>query len=466
MLPVLQNSTRRQDLKALPISGKKDPSCLVLGTSIDPRSTKDPTKEGHPCLESNYSISSVCKQSVDEIVENRVIAKKDKKEWQRIEKVLHPRHHKAMHRMQFVIEEACRRWGHQSMAEFTLTFAEDVSYQVAQDRVNSLFSNVLRKRYEGRFFVVCERGGKNGRLHFHVVFQIKGSDFVSGCYRRDRPNGLGKQWVRNNKSIKAEFAYLRDLLPRYGFGSFTQVNPLQSVKGAAKYFSKYVGKGFYHRDESMVGKQLVRYGYAFQSIASTKFSFAWGGSQDRRAVMHQLSLEYGLSNLDDFRDTFGKCWVYNSLSEFRVASVLGGRVRPTCGEKIREEVLRYAWDKWKIKVWLSELPHRSGWVCMGGEKYQLKAEFAKEYIGRSSSASDDKYEPVKIHPPKDIETRAWKELTDCLASLHDEHGGNDSIPLPRTHQDQDTFGADTSKLSELPATPTPDDPQGSLSYYG
>ena len=128
MNPVLQNSTRRQDLKALPISGKKDPSCLVLGTSIDPRSTKDPTKEGHPCLESNYSISPVKKLDVEGIGKNRVIAKKDQKEWQRIENTLHPRHQKAMGRMEFIIKEACRRWGSASMAEFTLTFKEDVNY--------------------------------------------------------------------------------------------------------------------------------------------------------------------------------------------------------------------------------------------------------------------------------------------------------------------------------------------------
>ena len=220
------------------------------------------TQEGdfaHPCLTDNNSIK----------IDNEELRyRKERKERENkyYNEIIKPKltgyQNKSTDLLQMRIEKGSKEHGEESVGVLHLTFAEEVDYQTAQDRINSLATNIFRKRYKindlNYYITICEKGGKNGRIHFHVLFIKEGADFKTGTRfqwsERDK-----KEKIYANPELRAEWEFYREQLPKYGFGiSMVRVEPLKSTEGGARYFSKYVGKGHYTRDESMHGKQLIR----------------------------------------------------------------------------------------------------------------------------------------------------------------------------------------------------------------
>lgn len=319
--------------------------------------------------------------------------------------------------MQAVILEIVRRHGRRGLAVLDLTFAENVSWAEANKRFNSFRTNVLAERYKGRYIVVCERGEKHGRVHFHVLFHDPSADFHTGSAWYWNPKL--KRWACNrNKRCQEEFNFFRGILKGYGFGRRVAVTPLRSIEGGARYFSKYVGKGYYSRTPSMFGKQLVRYGQPLEKMHSAKFSFAGGLSRDRRRVLQRLADRYdGLESYSDLRAMFGPRWAYYTRSEMRMACLVLGPC--FAGRKSVASITEEIFARWRIKVLSSRDPFGKTWVH-GGHEYRLKENFRLEYLGRITEAPDECFEPVaSLLTPQQLEERILDELCLVLDQLYD-----------------------------------------------
>ena len=114
----------------------------------------------HPCLTDNNSIN-IDAQDVKAWSEwKKELRKKEEKNWkEKINPILNGYQRKASQILEERIKFMVKKHGEGSLAVLHLTFAEDVSYQTAQDRMNSLRSNVFGKRYRG----------DDGLLNFDVV---------------------------------------------------------------------------------------------------------------------------------------------------------------------------------------------------------------------------------------------------------------------------------------------------------
>jgi len=353
------------------------------GPELASRAVHDGTERAsarYPCLTGNNSIN-VDAQDVKWLKE---LKKEEEKIWkEKINPLLNSYHRKASKILEERIKFMCEKNGKNSMAVLHLGFEDDPDYQTAQDRMNSLRTNVFGKRYrdsEGllNFVTICERGGKNGKLHFHVLVSNVEKDFHTGSYRTFNKNTKKKEF-HPNRDCRHEWDHFRSVLKKYNFGDYVLFEPLWSVKGGAKYFSKYVGKGHYTRDESMVGKQLIRFGSGFRqqlrtiSIPTTMKSVVglgryvpsgfvkftaqqqvnWFGgvATGRRRVLGEVIHATGAGDVESLNKRFGPRWQHLCKDQMLVASALSD-VRMS--EKTKDILYYYALNRWKITIQFQE----------------------------------------------------------------------------------------------------------------
>ena len=413
----------------------------------------------HPCLIKNNSYESSSepmgkpppRQSTRAYFAQKRF-EKNQKAWKRITPCLESRHYKGMCRMQKVIEEAALRWGRETMGVITFTFKDNVSWEEAQRRFNSL-SPLLRERYgvtvharwcrggnkgslkydengkavmkkESRHLVVCERGENRGRVHYHVLFQKTGADFKTGSKWEYCRWKRKMRWTARSEDCEKEFKYWRENCPKRGFGSYVEIAPLRSLKGGAAYFSKYVGKGHFSRSESMHGKQLVRYGRAYQRLHSAQFSFVTGHSADRRWIMEQLAGQYDLYDDPEvgctFAEKFGSKWAYYTRMHFLAVGLLDNRCASRASTKLRDSASSWLWDQLKIKANFWEAPkgsilHR---LSMNGRKYTLRRDWYKlSSKERNQTPEEEKYVFKEEIGYEQIADLVWDLLHAQLARL-------------------------------------------------
>jgi hypothetical protein len=172
------------------------------------------------------------------------------------------------------VEALARRYGVERLGFLTLTFRNKVvSYKTAQVRWNSLVTGQLRDRYE-RMIVTWERD-KGRKVHWHAVvvlpfnacresFDFDASRSADREYRRAGKSALWRMFDAQRtasacESLRAEWRWLRTVLPKYGFGR----HRLEPVKGAAealaRYAAKYIGKQLEGREAGDRGARRVRY---------------------------------------------------------------------------------------------------------------------------------------------------------------------------------------------------------------
>jgi len=125
--------------------------------------------------------------------------------------------------------------GPERVGFLTLTFVEDVEAGEASRRLHSLSRRVLRRI--GDEWVWVRERTKAGRLHYHLVIrthwdirtgfdfgQVKRGVYVSAC-----------------PELRRVWAFLRRVLPRYGFGRHELV-PIRDRSAIGAYVAKYVTK--------------------------------------------------------------------------------------------------------------------------------------------------------------------------------------------------------------------------------
>ena len=338
-------------------------STLSGGTELASCSVPSGAEGGlgpHPCLTVTNSINV----DAQHVKWKKELRNKEEKIWkEKISPLLNGYQRKASQILEERIKFMCKKNGETSLAVLHLTFSDDVSYQTAQDRMNSLRTNLFGKRYRGddgllNYVTICEKGGKNGRIHFHVLVSDPTKDFRTGSYKTFNKR-TKKEEFHPNAHCRSEWDHLRAKLEKYGFGAYVRVEPLWSVKGGAKYFSKYVGKGHYTRDESMVGKQLIRFGSGFRQclgsveIAGVRFNaqqqvnWIGGVATGRRRVLGELVHATGLEDIPSLNHRYGPRWQHLCKDQMLACSALAG-VR--MGKKSRDMLYDYAMNKWGISV--------------------------------------------------------------------------------------------------------------------
>ena len=181
----------------------------------------------YPCLTDNNSIDT----------DNhglRYLQERKEREQKFYKEIIQPRlsgyQNKSQQVLQNQISSACKEHGANSLAVLHLTFSDDVTYPVAQKRINSLRTNILAKRYRvnDKIYVltICEKGSRNGRIHFHILAVKAGADFKTGTQFYYCPRAK-KEKIRANADLRAEWEFFREVLPKYGLGEFVRFEPLK-----------------------------------------------------------------------------------------------------------------------------------------------------------------------------------------------------------------------------------------------
>lgn len=383
------------------------------GPELASRAVHDGTERAsarYPCLTDNNSIN-VDAQDVKWLKE---LKKEEERIWkEKINPLLNSYQRKASKILEERIKYMCEKNGQNSLGVLHLGFKGDIDYQTAQDRMNSLRTNVFSKRYRDgdgllNFVTICERGGKNGKVHFHVLVSNAKKDYRTGSYQTFNKKTKKKE-IHANQDCSDEWDFYRSVLKKYGFGDYVRFEPLWSVKGGAKYFSKYVGKGHYTRDESMVGKQLIRFGSGFRQclgtveIGGTKWTAQqqvnWFGgvATGRRRVLGEVIHATGAGDLESLNKRFGPRWQHLCKDQMLVASALS-EVRMS--EKTKDILYYYALNRWKITIQFQEDGNQ---VIMGRDASHVYS--LRELFEYSLNHLMDRMEEVEHFQYEDHNTR-------------------------------------------------------------
>jgi hypothetical protein len=389
----------------------------------------------HPSLTSNNSIDEI-----NSGIQGFTLEEKNK-EYQfykeKVDPILSTYQRKGQTRMEHIILQASLKFGREALASIDLTFGETPdgkppSFDYANRCLNSLLTNIFRKRYGtdengvhyNNFFVVCERGGKRGRIHFHILVAKKDADFFTGSFQGKDPR-FNRKTLHPNKQCTEEWKFLRKHVEAYGFGARVRVQPLWDIQKGAKYFTKYVGKGHYNRNEEMKGRQLVRYGSGFKRWHSMKFSGVYGAPRDRREVLARLGDRYLCSDLSELNEMFGSRWQYYAGDQMRfMGAMCRGRLLPP---QTITWLKFYLWNLCKLElISVQRQPFKH--EVIGAYKYTIKETEAKEWITRSGMAPKSACEKTGLMTAQNMRKYAWREL--CRKIECDAMGDTTFKPLP------------------------------------
>jgi hypothetical protein len=185
--------------------------------------------------------------------------------------------YKTEHCVKENIRIAAETYGLETLAFFTLTFAKPTfSAKCAQQRMNSLLTNIVRKRYGNRYLGVLERH-ESGAIHFHFVIHV-GRDIRSGfnwtlahaayeAAKRRQFHKARQLWVaaagssENGAFLRGEWAFWRGARERYRWLGRCEIVPIRSTgEAVARYTGGYIAKHMQHRRKEDKGVRLVRTG--------------------------------------------------------------------------------------------------------------------------------------------------------------------------------------------------------------
>lgn len=210
------------------------------------------------------------------------------------------------------VANLCKTYGTQHIGFLTLTFADHVTDpKEAQRRLNSLLTNVIRKRYPASI-CVFERQ-KMGRIHYHLLIVLD-TDIRTGV---DFEQIAAGNYTSASKALALEWAFWRKTAPIYGFGR-TELLPIKSDGDAlGLYVGKYIGKGQMFRTEEDKGVRLVRYSGAART-ATCKFAQVEKYPNEWRAKVCTFVRNLAASkpharitSIEDLPVLLGKRWAYH-----------------------------------------------------------------------------------------------------------------------------------------------------------
>src|SRR6202795_3202703 len=214
------------------------------------------------------------------------------------------------HALQVNVQAAVKAWGIESTGFLTLTFADHITDpKVAQKRMHSLATHVLKPRYGGAIRVMERQG--SGRIHYHLLVNV-GADIRTGFDF----SAIKKQDYRSaSPALRTEWAFWRRTAKLYGFGRTELLPVISTAEAVGRYVGKYISKHLSVRGERHLGVSLVS--YSGPRVATVKFAWADGRARDWRAGLGSLVRDLAATGRIDFasvdamRRQFGKRWAWD-----------------------------------------------------------------------------------------------------------------------------------------------------------
>jgi len=259
-------------------------------------------------------------------------------------------HRKTAEALRQNIQVMAEDYGVEHIGFLTLTTSDDVSPKEYQRRFKSLRTGVLDEWCGDRIKIV-ERGKTSGRFHGHLLvvlpFDIRTGcnfqEFAKGDYRSAPPE-LRKAW-----------AFLRETLPKYGFGRHELLPVKSTAEGIAFYVGKYVSKHVDGRKPEDKGVRLVEYGKGARHWNSR---FAWNTPKAKlwRAKVGAVGAVMGLSESEGMNKALGKGWAYRHRMIFRrvqLGETLSALDIADVGPEFMKEIYRLIALGQGGRIWLS-----------------------------------------------------------------------------------------------------------------
>jgi hypothetical protein len=246
------------------------------------------------------------------------------------------------------VEAFIVKHGVENCGFLTLTFAEHVvDPRIAQQRMNSLTTNVLRPRYL-EAIRVYERQ-KSGRIHYHLLVAI-GRDVRTGVNFRAIEN---QDYRTAGPALRAEWAFWRRTSKLYGFGRTELLPIIDTAAAIGRYVGKYIAKHLGAREQRDLGVRLVS--YVGPRVATVKFAWAFGHGRDWRAALGALVSELAAMRQIDsptfegMRRRYGKAWAW--------------RWKDSIAERVRELAPRLLFDQSTGEVYAEQCGEFRGSIC-------------------------------------------------------------------------------------------------------
>lgn len=196
------------------------------------------------------------------------------------------------------------RWCLERVGFLTLTFGDHVvKAREAQRRLNSFLTNEGRGRWLA-WIIVFERM-KSSRVHFHLLVAMA-EDIRTGF---DFEAAARKDYRSACPVLRSEWAWLRRVLPGYGFGRSELLPLRKDSEAVALYVGKYIAKAIEKREEKDKGIRLVRYSRG-AAVASTRFQFVSKGSSRWRRRVGEMAAECGIEEYGEWSERFGPKWAW------------------------------------------------------------------------------------------------------------------------------------------------------------
>jgi hypothetical protein len=146
---------------------------------------------------------------------------------------------------------------------------------------------------------------QDNRIHFHLVVVMArdirtGFDF-DAVRRRDYSSA--------SAYLKAEWKFLRELLPEYQFGRH-ELLPVKNPQGFGMYVARYVGRSLHTRADDK-GARLVRFSKGFRRSVCGPFSKVDLIEKRARARQPVIVERLGYHSQEALENDFGPSWRYH-----------------------------------------------------------------------------------------------------------------------------------------------------------
>ena len=211
---------------------------------------------------------------------------------------------KSVYRWRVDMEAFVEKWGIDNIGFVTLGFADpQPTADEAETRFNSAMTNFLRREFLA-YIAVLERGGQNGKLHFHLLAALSypirhGFNFDALKLKRVRGTNARPE-------LLALWKRLRRKMPDYGFGGFPQVIPIRkNATAAAVYLAGYMTKTLKCRHVDDVGRRLIR--TSRNVVRHTTGQFTWNsvGGWIYREKLRLFAFKQGYYSIEQLHFQLG-----------------------------------------------------------------------------------------------------------------------------------------------------------------
>jgi hypothetical protein len=181
----------------------------------------------------------------------------------------------------------------------------------ASRRINNLNRRVLDVLFE-RAIIVTERM-KSGAIHFHILGTLAGRPDIRTGLNFDRVKMRDYRTVP--ESLREIWAYLRKILPEYGFGRAELLPVKKTGEAVACYVSKYIEKNVTNRLPQDYRKKLVRYiGWNQKQLKPNNFSWATKRAAAWRGKTRECAALLGIQTPEEAASALGPRWAWRISS--------------------------------------------------------------------------------------------------------------------------------------------------------